>query len=45
VSRVGDELQERAENHEDATGQEIEEVERDAFDEAQRKGWDKNVKD
>jgi hypothetical protein len=40
VSRVGDELQERAD--EDASA---EEIEREAFDAATEKGWDKNLKD
>jgi len=45
VSRVGDELQDRVEGHEDATEDDVEDVQREAFDEAQRKGWDKSVKD
>jgi hypothetical protein len=45
VSRVGDELQERVDGNEDATPSEVEDVEREAFDVAQQKGWDKNVKD
>lgn len=45
VSRVGDELQDRVEGHEHATASETEDVEREAFDTAQRKGWDKSVKD
>jgi hypothetical protein len=46
VSRVGDELQERSIGHdEDAPQSEAEAVERDAFEAAQQKGWDKDVKD
>jgi hypothetical protein len=40
VSRVGDELQKRAEH--DAPDDEIE---RDAFDAAKQKGWDKDLRD
>lgn len=45
VSRVGDELQERVEGHEDATDAEIDETEQAAFTAARRKGWDKSVED
>jgi hypothetical protein len=40
VSRVGDELQERAED--DASEDEIE---REAFEAAKQKGWDKDLRD
>jgi hypothetical protein len=43
VSRVGDELLERADDA-DATESD-EDIEREAYDAAQRKGWDKSVKD
>lgn len=42
VSRVGDELLERSD---EAADTDDEQIEREAYEAAQQKGWDKNVKD
>jgi len=43
---VGDELQERADEHDgEVSPSEAEALERDAFEAAQEKGWDKSLKD
>jgi hypothetical protein len=46
VSRVGDELQQRADDDamQNDDERDIAQVERDAFESAQEKGWDKSVK-
>jgi hypothetical protein len=46
ASRVGDELQKRAEGVAESPPDEaVEEIEQDALDAAKEKGWDKNMKD
>jgi hypothetical protein len=45
VSRVGDELQERADDDPATSKADIERTEREAFESAKEKGWDKNLND
>jgi hypothetical protein len=47
VSRVGDELQQRADDESvpEDDDRDVAQVEREAFESAQEKGWDKSVKD